>query len=694
MSDQALVALPQGAGYGVTVGLGLVFGISMILVSRFLSKYMNERSDHSEMFMVANRSVGTGLTASAVISSWMWATAIIWTAAQGYLYGIAAPFWYAAGCTIQIALMTVLAIHAKVKIPNGHTVLEIVKLRYGTEAHAVFIFLCLVTNILAVTSMILGAAGVITALTGMHVVASTFLLPLGVVIYTVAGGLKATFLTDYVHTTVVMVLLCWLTVRTFNNPAINGVGSLYDVLVKRDETRTISGNYLGSALSFKSKGAIIFGLVHSFGDFALVIMDTSFWQKGFAADTGAAMPGYMLGGIAYFAVPWAVGTTAGLAAIGLETSSIFPTYPRLMTTAEINAGYVLPYTCMAVAGKGGAFALLLVVFMCVTSTVSAQLIAVSSISSFDIYRTYINPEASDKQIIRVSHWSVLGFGVFAPAFATALHYGGIDLNWMGYFLATVICPGMFPMAFTILWRKQSKAAVIIAPLAGLASGIAVWISTAYAYSGGITVLSLEGQLPCLWGALTSTFSSAIYSIVITYIKPQDFDWRIFLLLNAVEEDKTLIASELSPSNDNSTTAIQDNRNLDDVVHPFPATEIKRLKRAGTIASIFSVVIGLLTWVVWPLPLYRNYIFTRPFFMGWTVVSEIWLFFCLFVAVVYPLIDGRDVLAKAGRLAWGALTNKKEKDEKVQSEPSSVPASTFESVLVGSEKDVRDGLKST
>ena len=52
---------------------------------------------------------------------------------------------------------------------------------------------------MAVTSMILGAAGVITALTGMHIIASTFLLPLGVVVYTVVGGLKATFLTDYVY---------------------------------------------------------------------------------------------------------------------------------------------------------------------------------------------------------------------------------------------------------------------------------------------------------------------------------------------------------------------------------------------------------------------------------------------------------------------------------------------------------------
>ncbi len=140
-----------------------------------------------------------------------------------------------------------------------------------------------------------------------------------------------------------------------------------------------------------------------------------------------------------------------------------------MTETEINAGYVLPYTIQAVAGKGGCFALLLIVFMAVTSTTSAQLIAVSSIVSFDVYRTYINPTATDAQIIRVSHYAVVGFGIFAPAFATALHYGGIDLNWMGYFLATIICPGMFPMAFTVLWKKQSRAAAIISPILGLVS---------------------------------------------------------------------------------------------------------------------------------------------------------------------------------------------------------------------------------
>ncbi len=82
------------------------------------------------------------------------------------------------------------------------------------------------------------------------------------------------------HTTIILILLCWLTIKSINNPAITDVSAFYDILTTASKGRYITGNYEGSILSFKSKSSIIFGLVHSFGDFALVIMDTSFWQKG------------------------------------------------------------------------------------------------------------------------------------------------------------------------------------------------------------------------------------------------------------------------------------------------------------------------------------------------------------------------------------------------------------------------------
>ena len=49
MSSENLVPLSQGAGYGVVVGMGLAFGIGMVLVNRFLERFLNEKSDHTEM---------------------------------------------------------------------------------------------------------------------------------------------------------------------------------------------------------------------------------------------------------------------------------------------------------------------------------------------------------------------------------------------------------------------------------------------------------------------------------------------------------------------------------------------------------------------------------------------------------------------------------------------------------------------
>ena len=59
----------QGTGYGIIIGLGALFAIIILISVRIQKRYLLEDSDRSEMFMVANRTIGTGLTASAVFSS-------------------------------------------------------------------------------------------------------------------------------------------------------------------------------------------------------------------------------------------------------------------------------------------------------------------------------------------------------------------------------------------------------------------------------------------------------------------------------------------------------------------------------------------------------------------------------------------------------------------------------------------------
>lgn len=131
----------------------------------------------------------------------------------------------------------------------------------------------------------------------------------------------------------------------------------------------------------------------------------------------------------------------GLSSVVLEHDPIFPTYPREMTKSEVGSGFVLPYTVKALLGNGGVGAILLIIYLAVTSTVSAQMISVSSIVSFDIYRKYVNPKAQNSTLIKVSHLGVVFFGLFSAGFSVMLHYIGVDMTWLGYFLSMIICPG-------------------------------------------------------------------------------------------------------------------------------------------------------------------------------------------------------------------------------------------------------------
>ena len=69
--------------------------------------------------------------------------------------------------------------------------LEIIGVRWGTAAHLVFMFFAFCTNILVSAMLILGGAAVTTALTGVDIYAASMLIPIGVILYTAAGGLKA-----------------------------------------------------------------------------------------------------------------------------------------------------------------------------------------------------------------------------------------------------------------------------------------------------------------------------------------------------------------------------------------------------------------------------------------------------------------------------------------------------------------------
>lgn len=144
-------------------------------------------------------------------------------------------------------MFSILACKVKMNAPRAHTYLEIVQARYGSAAHITFLFFAFVTNILVGSQLLLGGSAVVTSLTGMNVYAAIFLIPVGVCAYVVLGGLRATFLCDYSHTLILMIIILYFMFNSYaTSDLIGSPGEMYELLKKAAVQRPVEGNVDGS----------------------------------------------------------------------------------------------------------------------------------------------------------------------------------------------------------------------------------------------------------------------------------------------------------------------------------------------------------------------------------------------------------------------------------------------------------------
>jgi urea-proton symporter len=194
----------------------------------------------------------------------------------------------------------------------------------------------------------------------MPTAAACFLLPIGVVLYTMFGGIKATFLTDYVHTVVILVIILIFSLTVYaSSDKLGSPEAVFNLLVQASQAHPVDGNEGGSYLTMKSYEGVIFFVINIVGNFGTVFCDAGYFQKAIAANPASALSGYILGGLCWFAIPWLCATTMGLSAVALETNPAFPTYPNRMSDADVSAGLALPYAAITLLGSGGAAATLL-----------------------------------------------------------------------------------------------------------------------------------------------------------------------------------------------------------------------------------------------------------------------------------------------------------------------------------------------
>jgi urea-proton symporter len=161
-----------------------------------------------------------------------------------------------------------------------------------------------------------------------------------------------------------------------------------------------------------------------------------------------------------------------------------------ITAEEAGMGLVPPAVAQHLLGKTGSTLILVMLFMAIVSTGSAESRTVSSLVAYDVYRKYFNPDADGEQILSISRFVIAVFGFFMSAFAILLEEMGIDLGWVYLFMGIMIGSAVAPLWNMMTWDKASGTGATLAAWTGLVLAVTGWLSAAHIQSGSITVANL------------------------------------------------------------------------------------------------------------------------------------------------------------------------------------------------------------
>jgi urea-proton symporter len=277
-------------------------------------------------------------------------------------------------------------------------------------------------------------------------------------------------------------------------------------------------------------------------------------------------------------------------------------------------------------GNAGAVMITTMLFMAITSTGSAEGIAVSSLVAYDIYKAYINPNATGRQILLVSKAVIVVFGLSMGLLSVGLNAIGLNLGWVYMFMGNVIGSAVIPLWNMLMWKDANAIGAIAGAWGGMILALSTWLIYAQAQSGEITVDSLGELEPNLAGNLVAIFSSGIIHVVLSLAKPQNYDYKSMGEIAMLEDDQ---------------------RGLDEKDYSD-----KFLSEAKAWIQKWGYGFTIIMVIVWPLLSIPAGVFTKDYFAFWVFISLAWSFVATAVIIVLPVYESWDSIEGVIRAMCG------------------------------------------
>ncbi|XP_053398879.1 uncharacterized protein LOC128556922 [Mercenaria mercenaria] len=367
-------------------------GFSLVIAGGYKSirKYIFKDDQQLDTVFDAGGRVSFSLTAVTVTSQLLWPADFLQSSTLTSKSGLGGSLWMAIGIVIDILLFPTLSLYLKTRAPGAKTFPQIAYARFGKAAHILFCILALLANLITTTSMLLAGKSTLKVL-GKDTNNEFIFLILAVLFgsYCMIGGLGTTFYISYFNTALTFITVTVFVLYTSYYPSddMKDVSSMEALYNAASCLEAPEGNYGNSFLTFRTSSGVIYGVVLMFMATSISFCDQANWQSRIAAKPTQGVLGFFLAAYMWFVIPTALSFTATMTYFSLSAQN----GSHILTGAEIDNGYITPYVMNDLLGQTGGYLLLTMLMMSLMSTGSGEVMAVSSIIVYDIYKTYINP---------------------------------------------------------------------------------------------------------------------------------------------------------------------------------------------------------------------------------------------------------------------------------------------------------------
>ena len=425
------------------------FGIVMFIIGA-----VRRQPDSLNIFLVANRNIGTWVGALSVASTWIWAPALFIAAQKAFQQGLPGLMWFTVpnvGCLVMFAFI---APRIRNAFPKGYTLPQYIAHRFDTKTHAVYLFAFLCLQICSLAVQLIAGAALFNTISGFPYMIGVILLAVTFTSYSLIDGLRASIRTDLFQMIIILasmvILVPWAIIKGGGWMAVaSGFGGF------SGEFTSILDPYV----------AYSFGITVTIGLMSGPVGDQQHWQRAFSFKEGHVRKGYLVGALIFAVVPLGMSFLGFIAAGNPDAAPAI--YAGAVPAQQVGPEVIrtlLPSWCLLV---------FMVMILCgLASTGDSALCAGGSLIAVDIYRKYIRPEASDKETLRISRIAVFGIALVAVSIALI---PGITILSLFLFYGTLRSSTLMPTLVMIFKKDVSASGMFWGVLLAIIFGLPMYI---------------------------------------------------------------------------------------------------------------------------------------------------------------------------------------------------------------------------